>query len=136
MNFRKIAISLSFFLLLSKLSDASEVNMNPGKWQWTAVLNMPGMPIQLPPTSYTTCITRADFVPKESKLGQACENIDLTTEGDKVSWNISCTKAAGVTRSHGSITYHGDSAEGVINIDVEGVQVSSKTTGKRLGPCD
>ncbi|WP_316364409.1 DUF3617 domain-containing protein [Candidatus Thiodiazotropha sp. CDECU1] len=136
MKNRTIPASLSLFALLSYDVYASEINMNPGLWHWTAVLNTPGMPMQLlPPTSYTTCITRADFVPKDSQLGQACETIDLITEGDKVSWNISCTRSVGVTTSQGSITYYGDTAEGVINIDLGGVLMNSKTTGKRLGPC-
>lgn len=136
MKNRTIPASLSLFALLSCDVYASEINMNPGLWHWSAELNTPGMPIQLlPPTSYTTCITRADFVPKESQLGQACETIDITTEGDKVSWNISCTRSAGVTKSQGSITYYGNTATGVISIDLGGIQMSSKTTGKRLGPC-
>ncbi|MEW8026527.1 MAG: DUF3617 family protein [Candidatus Thiodiazotropha sp.] len=136
MKNRTLAISLPLFLLLFNVSDASEINMNPGKWRWTAVPDTHSLLMQLLPTSYTTCITRADFVPKESQLGQACENIDLTTEGDKVSWNVSCSQAAGITRSHGSITYYGDTAEGVINLAMGGMQMRSKTVGKRLGPCD
>lgn len=130
-----IAVSLLLAAFVSAAAKASDINMNPGLWQWTALLDMPGMPLPLPPTSYTTCISRADFVPKDSQLGRACETIDLKTEGDRVSWNISCSQAAGVTRSWGSITYYGDSAEGTISIDIEGMQLSSTTRGKRLGPC-
>ncbi|MET0052227.1 MAG: DUF3617 family protein [Candidatus Thiodiazotropha sp.] len=115
---------------------AADVNMNPGLWKWTAVMDMPNMPIQLPPASYTTCITQADFVPKDSQLGQSCETIDLVTEGDKVSWNIACNQQGQATTSNGAITYHGDTAEGIINITSQGVQLTSRTTGQRLGPCE
>ncbi len=130
-----IVASVLIFSLLCAAARASEINMNPGLWQWTAVMEMPGMPMQLPPASYTTCITKADFIPKDSQLGKSCETIDLKTEGDKVSWNMTCTQSAKVTRSQGSITYHGDSADGLVLIDVEGMQMSSKTTGRRIGPC-
>ncbi|MCU7921547.1 MAG: DUF3617 domain-containing protein [Candidatus Thiodiazotropha sp. (ex Dulcina madagascariensis)] len=120
---------------LNSVATASEVNMNPGLWKWTAVMDMPGMPMQLPPTSYTTCITSADFVPKERTPGQSCETIDLKTAGDKVSWNITCTQQGGVTTSQGEITYHGDTAEGVIHITAQGMQMTSRTTGERLGAC-
>ncbi|MCU7931275.1 MAG: DUF3617 family protein [Candidatus Thiodiazotropha sp. (ex Codakia rugifera)] len=135
MKTQSAVASLALLVLLSSISVASEVNMNPGLWKWTAVMDMPGMPMQLPPTSYTTCISEADFVPKDSQLGQTCETIDLKTEGDSVSWSITCTQQAGVTKSQGNITYHGDTAEGMIQVSVEGMQMSSKTTGMRLGPC-
>ncbi|PVV09913.1 MAG: hypothetical protein B6D74_17765 [gamma proteobacterium symbiont of Ctena orbiculata] len=135
MNRTTSVASLLLVALVSAVAKASDINMNPGLWQWTAVLDLPGMPLPLPPTSYTTCISRADFIPKDSQLGRACETIDLKTEGDKVSWNISCSQAAGVTHSKGSITYYGDSAEGTILLDVDGMQLSSTTKGKRLGPC-
>jgi hypothetical protein len=114
---------------------AADVNMNPGLWQWTAVMDMPSMPVQLPPASYTTCINQADFVPKDSELGQNCETIDLKTDGDTVSWNITCTQNGTATTSQGDITYYGDRAEGTININSQGMQMRSKTTGERLGPC-
>ncbi|MES9831549.1 MAG: DUF3617 family protein [Candidatus Thiodiazotropha sp. DIVDIV] len=120
---------------LSTFCSASDVNMSPGLWEWTAVMDMPGMPLQLPPASYTTCITQADFVPKDSELGQQCETIDLKTEGDTVSWNITCSQDGMNTTSQGQITYFGDRAEGTINISSQGMQMRSKTTGKRVGPC-
>ena len=135
-------MKLKVLLLISFLSGnalsmvaAAEVNMNPGLWQWTAVMDMPGMPMQLPPASYTTCISQADFVPKDSELGQNCETIDLQTEGDTVSWNITCTQNGIATTSQGNITYYGDRAEGIININSQGMQMRSKTAGERLGPC-
>ncbi|MCG7897013.1 MAG: DUF3617 domain-containing protein [Candidatus Thiodiazotropha weberae] len=130
-----LLISLLSSNTLSVVAAASEVNMNPGLWQWTAVMDMPGMPMQLPPTSYTTCISQADFVPKDSELGQNCETIDLKTEGDTVSWNITCSQNGMATTSQGDITYYGDRAEGNININSQGLQMRSKTTGERLGPC-
>lgn len=135
-------MKLKALLLISFLSGnalsmvaVAEVNMNPGLWQWTAVMDMPGMPMQLPPASYTTCISQADFVPKDSELGQNCETIDLQTEGDTVSWNITCTQNGMATTSQGNITYYGDRAEGIININSQGMQMRSKTAGERLGPC-
>ena len=135
MNKKSILAILLLNASVSCLVQASEVNMNPGMWKWTAVMDMPGMPMQLPPTSYTTCVTQADFVPKDSQLGQSCETIDLKTEGDKVSWNITCSQGGAVTTSNGSITYRGDTAEGIIDITTQGMQMRSRTTGQRLGPC-
>ncbi|MCU7905105.1 MAG: DUF3617 domain-containing protein [Candidatus Thiodiazotropha sp. (ex Epidulcina cf. delphinae)] len=120
---------------LNSAANASDINMNPGLWKWTAVIEMPGMPMQPPPSSYTTCITKADFVPKGNTQGQSCKTIDLQTEGDKVSWNITCTRPGSVTTSQGDITYHGDTAEGVIHITTQGMQMTSRTTGERLGSC-
>lgn len=128
-------ISSLTIIAIPRYLSAADVNMNPGLWQWTAAMDMPGMPMQLPPASYTTCITRADFVPKNSELGQNCETIDLKTEGDKVSWNATCTQEGVTITSQGELTYYGDHAEGTVSINSQGMQMRSKTTGKRLGPC-
>jgi hypothetical protein len=114
---------------------AADLNMKPGLWKWTAVMDMPDMPMQLPPATYTSCITQADIVPKESKPDQKCETIDLKTEGDTVSWNITCTQNGSATSSQGEITYFGDHAEGTIDIISQGMQMRSKTSGERLGAC-
>ena len=114
---------------------AASVNMNPGMWEWTTTVEMPGMPIQVPPQSYSACLTAADYVPKDSKLGQTCETIDIVTEGDKVSWNMTCTTPQGVVTSQGQITYRGDTAQGDLQVTATGMQMLSRITGQRLGPC-
>ncbi len=128
-------LALFFLTGISTGAMADSVNMNPGMWQWTATIEMPGMPMQLPPSSYSTCITEADFVPKDSKLGQSCETIDLQTQGDTVSWNMSCTTPQGVATSQGQVTYSGDTAVGEMQVTSMGMQMFSKTKGRRLGPC-
>ncbi|MDJ0805535.1 MAG: DUF3617 family protein [Gammaproteobacteria bacterium] len=130
-----VGFVLAVLLGLVNAAMGGSVTMNPGLWEWTADMEMPGMPMPLPPTSYTSCITQVDFVPKDSKLGQTCETIDLQTEGDTVSWNMTCTTPQGVATSQGQITYSGDSAVGEIQVSTLGMQMISKTRGRRLGPC-
>ncbi len=134
--FRKVGcMALLMLTGMSAGAMAGSVNMNPGMWEWTATMEMPGMPMQLPPSSYSTCITSVDFIPKDSKLGQSCETIDLQTHGDTVSWNMSCTTPQGSATSQGQITYSGDTAVGDMQINSMGMLMLSKTTGRRLGPC-
>lgn len=132
----RVGAVISFILMgLSTGAIAGGVNMNPGMWEWTATIEMPGMPMQIPPSSYSSCLTTADFVPKDSKLGQTCETIDLQTNGDTVSWNMTCTSSQGSATSQGQITYSGDSAVGEVQVNTHGMQMLSKMTGRRLGPC-
>lgn len=134
--FNRVGALISFVLIgMNTGAMAGGVNMNPGMWEWTATMEIPGMPMQMPPSSYSACITAADIVPKDNKMGQDCETVDLQTDGDTVSWSMTCTTTQGVTTSKGQITYNGDSASGESQVNTQGMQMTTKTTGRRLGPC-
>ena len=132
----KVGALASFILMgLSTGAVAGGVNLNPGMWEWTATVEIPGMPMQVPPSTYSACFTAEDVVPRDDKMGQNCETVDVQTNGDTVSWKMTCTSPQGVTTSQGKMTYNGDTAVGESKVNTQGMQMTSKTTGRRLGPC-
>ncbi|OOZ37568.1 DUF3617 domain-containing protein [Solemya velesiana gill symbiont] len=128
-------VGLIALVLLGGCSQANEVNMNPGLWEWRSEIEMPGMPMKMPPTVYQQCITREDLVPKEGGDNQDCELSEMETTGDTVSWRMTCSGPAGQVASVGKMTYAGDSAMGEVSVDAGGMKMLSRTSGQRVGDC-
>jgi hypothetical protein len=112
----------------------AEPQMNPGKWEITTTTEMEGMPPQS--KTHTKCITADDMVPMSEDANQECQVTDITTQGNTVSWRISC--GGGKMNGTGSVTYSGDSMNGTMNMTVEpyGTKIKNTLSGQRIGACD
>ena len=120
---------------LAGIANATEVNMNPGLWEWTAKMDMPGVPMQVPPSVNRKCITREDLVPETRKPGQECNIKDLKTSKNSVTWAMTCKSPQGPVATTGKMIYNGNTAHGEIKMNMHGMLMTSKMSGKRLGPC-
>jgi len=120
---------------ITGIANAADINMNPGLWEWTATMNIPNAPIQMPPTVNRKCLTRDDMVPASRKPGQECDIKDLKTSAGKVTWAMTCTTPQGPVASTGEMIYQGDTAHGDVKVNTQGMLMTSKMSGKRLGPC-
>lgn len=111
----------------------AEPQINPGKWEITTTTEMAGMSPQS--QTHTQCITADDMVPMSEDANQECQVTDITTEGNTVSWRISC---GGNMNGTGSVTYSGDSMNGTMSMTIEpyGTKVHNTLSGWRIGPCD
>jgi hypothetical protein len=116
--------------------------MKEGLWEITTKAEMKGMPSQMPPTTVRTCISKKDMVPKpDAQSGQDCKMKDQKVVGDTVSYSMVCTGKNGTAMEmSGKMTYKGNVFEGssttTIKSKGEGdMQMSSKMTGKYVGPC-
>jgi hypothetical protein len=111
-----------------------------GKWESTMQMEMPNMPMKMPPQTFTTCVTKEqaenaeNLIPKSGDKRGGCTYTDVKVEGSTLSWKIVCEKS-GMTGS-GSITYHGDTYEGSMQMKMRDQDVTGKMTGKFLGACD
>nr|WP_320051114.1 DUF3617 family protein [uncultured Desulfuromonas sp.] len=129
------------FLLASctSSSDGPKVNINEGRWQITAEIKMANLPFQMPPTSYTTCLTQEDLIPRPGmeKEKNGCEVTSHEVDGDTVTWTITCQGDNGTMVSDGSITYSGDTFSGRIVTNLPGAgETEQILTGKRIGDCE
>ena len=136
---------LILILALSTSVVAGGPNLNPGKWEITTKIEMPGMPMQMPAIKTTQCLTKDDYIMKEppspGKMGTAenpCKVTKSEVKGDTVIWGMVC-EGQQITRYHGEMTYHGDTMEGFLKI-TQGAKgqppMTLKMKGKRIGPCD
>ena len=114
--------------------------VKPGKWQVTMEMDMPGMPMKVPPTTITHCITKEQAenpeatLPKASRQGD-CKVSDYKLDGNTVTWNVKCEGKQPMTGS-GKITYDSDSYTGTMKMKMQETEMTAKYTGKRIGECD
>ncbi len=133
-------IASTGFLLACLPAIAWGLDFEPGKWEVTSVVEMPGMPAPMPPVSVTQCMTEQDPVPAKSAGGESCQVQDLKVEGNTASWKMKCNQPGGEAEGTGQITYHGDRFEGTSKTSVgppeANMLVTTRITGRRIGPCD
>jgi hypothetical protein len=111
-------------------------NMNPGKWEITTKMEMPGMPGQS--MTHTQCITEKDLVPVNKDPNNSCTVKNMSTRGNTVSWEITCGGQGGEMDGTGEITYAGDTMKGNMVMVMKAMNMTIKNTlsGKRIGPCN
>jgi uncharacterized protein DUF3617 len=111
--------------------------MKPGKWQITIQMDMPNMPMKMPPMTVTQCITKEQAEnpqPPKSKKDADCKISDYKMDGNTVTWSIDCPKQK--MTGDGKITFSGDTYDGVTNLKSGDMVITQKYSGKYLGACD
>ncbi len=113
-------------------------DMQEGRWEVTSRMEMPGMPVNIPPMSHTQCLTKEDMVPTSSGQNQDCKVTDQKISGNTVSWKMECSGQGGTTKGSGKVTYNKNSFAGKITTTLPSqgnMQMISHISGRRLGPC-
>ena len=134
----KRLLFLSLILAIPNFA-AAAIDMQPGEWEISSTMEMPGMPMKMPASSYTQCLTAEDLIPKSSQQmdNSQCKIISQEQHGGTVTWEIVCDNPQGEMKSRGEITYHGTSFSGEVKTSGGGMpgEMLQKMDGKRLGPC-
>ena len=138
MNLRIAAIMLCVALFAPAVAFAAGATMKEGLWEITSTMEMPGMPFQPPPSTYSHCYTREDLkddaqvVPRQQG---DCRVTDMKRAGARVTWKVVCTgdnKGTGT----GEILFKGDSAyEGSMKFVMQEMSMTSHYTARRVGAC-
>lgn len=129
-----ISLAMAFIFTLSAWADSGPA-MNEGQWEMTIETEMKGMPMKMPPTIFTQCITKQDPVPQSQQPGQQCAAKDVVTDGNTVTWTIECDTPGGKSTGKGKVTYDKDSMQGSMTMSVQGMEMTTRFKGRRLGPC-
>lgn len=138
---KKIGAVVCAFVVGSSLAACSGggPNLEEGLWEITTEVDMPGMPMKIPPMVYRQCLTKEEMVPKQGPGDQEiCNYSSPKTKGDTVSWSVECQSPGGKTRSDGEITYRGTSFDGTLTMSMTGViemSGSNRLSGRRIGDC-
>jgi len=117
----------------------ADMNMHEGLWEITTKMEMVGMPMQMPATKHTQCITKEKMIPQKENDKDNCKMVKQEIEGDTVKWVMECS-GKNVMKVEGKTTYHGDTFEGIITIKVNDPQTAemkiiNHVTGKYVGVC-
>jgi len=111
-----------------------------GRWQSTIKMEMPGLPANMPAQTFATCLTKEqaenaeNLIPKSGDKRGGCTYTDVKIDGSTISWKMTCAKS-GMTGS-GTMTYHGESYEGSMQMKMQDRDITASYTGKYVGECD
>ncbi len=138
MTFRKVMIALVLCALPAVAFAAGPVKA--GKWQMTMQTEMTGMPMKMPPMTFSYCVTKEDAenpekaLPEERKNSD-CKRSDVKIDGNVVTWKVTCAKSQ--MSGDGKITYSEDTFDGGMHMTMpNGGEMNVKYSGKYLGECD
>jgi hypothetical protein len=110
--------------------------MKEGLWEVTIRMEVPGMPVQMSPQTYTQCLTQKEVVPQREEPAQGCKTVKQEIKGDTVSWVVECKTNEGTAVSDGRITYKGDTFAGVIQMTQGGMKATQQLSGRWIGKCE
>jgi hypothetical protein len=113
-------------------------NMKQGLWEVTIRMEVPGMPVQMSPQTYTQCLTQKEVVPQRREPAQGCKTVKQEIKGDTVSWVVECKTNEGTAVSEGRITYKGDVFAGVIQMTQGSgsMKATQQLSGRWIGTCE
>ena len=114
---------------------SDEIDVEPGMWEWSMTMEMPGMPMAIPPTVDSSCTTREDLIPKAAGENKDCNMLENKVTGNSVQWKMECNIAGGKSTSEGKMTYSGTTANGEITASTQGMVMTTKVNGRRTGDC-
>ena len=122
-------------LLLVGFAPAQSADPPGVLWESTSQMVMTGMPFSPPPRTLKVCTAREWTQPPPGG-DQSCVNSDFHHVGNKVTWKMECSGDRPMTGT-GEITFEGtDSYKGAINATADGVNLTIKLAGKKIGTCD
>lgn len=127
------AIALSAFV-----SNAALAQGKDDLWEVTSKMEIPGMPMAMPPQTHRVCIAKGgkddDYVPKR----EGCRIEDSKRVASKVTYKMVCTGKDPMTLA-GETTFGTNSYEGRMamsgKMDGRAIDMSQTYSGKRVGDC-
>ena len=136
---KKTFPGLILALLITALP-AWSLDMNPGKYEITARVEMPGMPQAMPPQTVTQCLDKQNPVPNANPDSHGCTITDMETKGNTITYTMTCNQQGMAIKSTGRMTFNSDNFEGsartVMGPQAGGMTMTTKLKGRRIGKCD
>ncbi len=104
-------------------------------WQTTSQMVMEGMPFSPPPQTLKICKSK-DWNKPPPGGDPSCVTTDYQRVGNKATWAMQCSGDMPMTGT-GEMTFEGtDAYTGVIKATAEGMTMTIKLSGKKIGTCD
>jgi hypothetical protein len=122
----------AFFLVLSPARAADP----PGVlWETTSQMAMPGMPGQMPAQTAKVCSPKNWTKPPPGG-DKSCVTSDYKMVGNKATWKMQCSGQMPM-QGTGQMTFESpDSYTGAIQATAQGMNMTIKLSGKKVGTCD
>lgn len=141
MTLRRILICTFALALALPLVAEEKSPVSAGKWEITIQVEMPGLPVSVPPVKTTQCVTAEEAadpkksVPTGAGMNARCQIKDMKVSGRTISYTIDCPDDK--IKGEAEMTYKPDSFEGTMKMKIEDQdqEFTTKYSGKRLGDC-
>jgi hypothetical protein len=124
---------------------AAQSSIRAGRWETTAQVQIPDLPVQMPDVKATECMNPdqlekdpGSLLPEALRPGRGnsseCKVSNTKVSGGTVTWRFTCTGEQAMTGT-GEITFAGDTFTGTMTMATDVGAVTAKMTGKRVGDC-
>ncbi len=123
--------------LLSSTALAAPADYEPGtKWESTVEMEMPGMPMKMPPQTHEFCKPKKDWSEMPGSDPKKCKTTEMKRSANKISWKVVCEGKDPMT-GEGEMTYDAKSFSGSMKMTMSQGTVNMKMKGRELGgDCD
>lgn len=132
---KKVVIALLSALAIPAAGFAADT-MREGNWELTTTMEMPNMPMQIPPTQVKHCYSKEDVKDQKKAIStnKDCTVTEFNQSGSKATWKMKCTgQSAG--EFSGVTVFSRDSFESNMKMQSQGQAMNMQVKGKRLGDC-
>jgi Protein of unknown function (DUF3617) len=123
------ALVMTVSLFLAGTLGAADLKVKHG--QWTASVEITGLPVALPPHTFTYCVDKDSAIPQEKQM-KGC-TINMHHKENTVNWTMSCDNGG---KGTGTVTYQWDSMQAQVELTVpnSNMALTSKMAGKWTSP--
>ena len=136
------ALVAAIVVLVTAVTTLAQSPMRPGRWEVSMEMEMPGMPMKMPPMKTTQCVTPEQVKDPGKAIptgpGQNpnnCKMSDYKTTGNTVAWKMACEGPDAISGT-GEMRFDGDSKyTGVMTMTTGRGNMTMKYAGTRLGEC-
>ena len=125
-----LLLSTLSILLLSTQGYAKETKIAAGMWEWTISFKPQGIPITLPASVTSSCISMKNLIPHQP--GE-CTMLKHIISGNNIQWKMACNDNKLI--SEGAMDYTGTTSIGEGIITQQDTVVTSIIIGRRIGSC-
>jgi hypothetical protein len=130
----RLAAAVALILLLV-LSSALAADPPGVLWETTSQMAMAGMPMQMAPQTQKVCSAKTWTKPPPGG-DKSCVASDYKLVGNKATWKMQCSGQMPM-QGTGEINFEGaDAYSGVILATSQGMNMTIKLAGKKVGTCD
>lgn len=133
--------AMGVLTLVAALDVAAASAMHAGIWEITTKMEMPGMPMAVPPQVFRQCYREDNLKDPKNMVPQDkdCKADSVTISGNTVSWRVRCTIDGEAMAGDGRVTFAGQSYTGKAQLSgkMEGMTMKANInySGKRIGDC-
>ena len=130
----RLAAAAALILLLV-LSPALAADPPGVLWETTSQMAMAGMPTQMPVQTQKVCSAKNWTKPPPGG-DKSCVTSDYRMVGNKATWKMQCSGQMPM-QGTGELTFQGtDAYTGAIQATSQGMSMTIKLAGKKVGTCD